>query len=185
MYTNHLVMNWVNFLLLLCIVSNCQCNFCFVSNHFKLLYNNVNLVSNHFSFSTDNFKLVDLRTISNYFTTIRYLFRTISVFPPTISNLFWTYFSFSPIVVPARCSSWSGGHATPKRQGSPSLSSFAGSKCYEPPSPSSLPKPPTVWFASEPDFRDTFDDLELICTELKHLLKVEAWVKPSSETWSA
>jgi len=58
MYTNHLVMNWVNFLLLLCIVSNCQCNFCFVSNHFKLLYNNSILISNHFSFSTNNFKLV-------------------------------------------------------------------------------------------------------------------------------
>jgi hypothetical protein len=48
------------------------------------------------------------------------------------------------------CSSSSSGNSNAKRlSGScspPNFSFFAGSKCFESPSPQSLPKPPTSWF---------------------------------------
>lgn len=103
----------------------------------------------------------------------------------------------SPMSMPARQTSSpqgrGSGYGSPLRYGSPQLSSsFAGSKCFEPPTPSSLPKPPTDWFAStvsdghrcteirrfDVDYEEvklsTFDLDADICTQLKFLLKVAA-----------
>jgi hypothetical protein len=88
------------------------------------------------------------------------------------------------MAMPARATSSpqgrGSGYGSPNRYGSPQLaSSFAGSKCFEPPTPSSLPKPPTDWFAA--GNRDIFtdDDRESdfsrdLTNQLKFLLKVEA-----------
>jgi hypothetical protein len=68
-------------------------------------------------------------------------------------------------------------------------SSFAGSKCFEPPTPSSLPKPPTNWFESSLSLKadrcteipcfDACDEDKFtldadICSQLKFILKVAA-----------
>jgi len=60
-------------------------------------------------------------------------------------------------------------------QGSPQQgSSFAASKCFEPPTPSTLPKPPVTWCApSTPPSFPQFDSDEL-SNHLKLLLKVQA-----------
>jgi hypothetical protein len=85
----------------------------------------------------------------------------------------------SPMTMPARATSSpqgrGSGYGSPNRYGSPQLaSSFAGSKCFEPPTPSSLPKPPTDWFAAA-ESRDRFTDFSLdLANQLKFLLKVEA-----------
>jgi len=96
----------------------------------------------------------------------------------------------SPMTMPARSTSSpqhgrGSGHGSPNRFGSPQpSSSFAGSKCFEPPTPSSLPKPPTDWFAaaaraanercSEEKLFSPSLASEDLCTQLKFLLKVEA-----------
>lgn len=97
---------------------------------------------------------------------------------PTPKKVSVTRCHSSPMSVPNRRASGSPyGRGSPQRLGSPQpSSSFAASKCYEPPTPSSLPKPPTGWFSSADTvsgFPRPLDEAD-ICTHLKFLLKVEA-----------
>lgn len=97
---------------------------------------------------------------------------------PTPKKVSVTRCHLSPMLMPHHGLSCSPhGRGSPQRFGSPQLSSsFAASKCFEPPTPGSLPKPPTGWFNSDaPDFRHQGSLAEAdICTHLKLLLKVEA-----------
>ena len=60
----------------------------------------------------------------------------------------------NPMIIPARTASSSqhgggSGHGSVNRYRLPRpSSSFAGSKCFETPTPGSLPKPPIDWFAA-------------------------------------
>ena len=60
----------------------------------------------------------------------------------------------NPMIIPARTTSSSqhggdSGHGSVNRYRLPRpSSSFAGSKCFETPTPGSLPKPPIDWFAA-------------------------------------
>jgi len=65
------------------------------------------------------------------------------------------------------------GSSSPSR-GSPC---FAGSKCFEPPTPDSLPKPPTSWTPTKPAKKQLFlnsTDEESANQHLKMLLNVQA-----------
>jgi len=63
------------------------------------------------------------------------------------------------------------GASTPSR-GSPC---FAGSKCFEPPTPDSLPKPPTSWTPTKPAKKQlNFGDTEAANQHLRMLLNVQA-----------
>jgi len=86
--------------------------------------------------------------------------------------------SFTSSQSPHPFSSSQSGSSTPSR-GSPC---FAGSKCFEPPTPDCLPKPPTSWTPTKQSssskkqlFGDVItDDVELANQHLKMLLKVHA-----------
>jgi len=97
---------------------------------------------------------------------------------PTPKKVSVTRCHSSPVSVPPRGPSTSPhGRGSPHRYGSPQpSSSFAASKCFEPPTPSSLPKPPTGWFNSaSAEFRYPSLGTEAdITNHLKLLLKVEA-----------
>jgi len=72
-------------------------------------------------------------------------------------------------------SSQHSGASTPSR-GSPC---FAGSKCFEPPTPDSLPKPPTSWTPTKPakkqlNFGGSKSDAEAANQHLRMLLNVQA-----------
>jgi len=86
--------------------------------------------------------------------------------------------SFNSSQSPHPFSSSQSGSSTPSR-GSPC---FAGSKCFEPPTPDCLPKPPTSWTPTKQSsskkqlFNDDVitDDVELANQHLKMLLNVHA-----------
>lgn len=81
------------------------------------------------------------------------------------------YQSSSPVPIPART-----GNRTPPRTagGSP----FAGAKFHDPPSPQSLPKPPTHWIEDDSPSWGMFSSSspvlhDQIAAQLKTLLKVQ------------
>lgn len=95
--------------------------------------------------------------------------------PPASQKQYQSKHSNSPQPPHYNYSSNSGA-STPTSRESPC---FAGSKCFEPPTPDSLPKPPTSWTPTKPVAKKqlnfgTTSDVEVANQHLKMLLNVQA-----------
>lgn len=92
---------------------------------------------------------------------------------PTPKKVSVTRSHSSPMAMPTRATSSPQGRGSGYGSPQPSTS-FAGSKCFEPPMASSLPKPPSDWFNSVRD-ENSCDQIDSdICQQLMFLLKVHA-----------